>query len=33
MKKRVGVWIRVPTKTQQSSDSPEHHLEKAKMYT
>jgi len=32
MKKRVGVWIRVSTKLQQNSDSPEHHLEKAKMY-
>ena len=32
MKKRVGVWIRVSTKLQQSSDSPEHHLQKAKMY-
>ncbi len=32
MKKRVGVWIRVSTKLQQSSDSPEHHLHKAKMY-
>ncbi|MCL7753064.1 recombinase family protein [Polaribacter sp. Z022] len=32
MKKRVGVWIRVSTKLQQNSDSPEHHLQKAKMY-
>jgi site-specific DNA recombinase len=32
MKKRVGVWIRVSTKHQQQSDSPEHHLQKAKMY-
>lgn len=32
MKKRVGVWIRLSTKHQQQSDSPEHHLQKAKMY-
>ncbi|MCI2230304.1 recombinase family protein [Polaribacter sp. MSW13] len=32
MKKRIGVWIRVSTKLQQNSDSPEHHLQKAKMY-
>lgn len=31
-KKRVGVWIRVSSKLQQNSDSPEHHLERAKMY-
>ncbi|WP_170063303.1 recombinase family protein [Polaribacter porphyrae] len=26
------MWIRVSTKLQQNSDSPEHHLQKAKMY-
>lgn len=31
-KKRVAVWIRVSSKQQQNSDSPEHHLERAKMY-
>lgn len=30
--KKVGVWIRVSSKMQQNSDSPEHHLERAKMY-
>jgi site-specific DNA recombinase len=31
-KKRIGIWIRVSTKMQSESDSPEHHLERAKMY-
>ena len=32
MNKRVGIWIRVSTEDQKRGDSPEHHLEKAKMY-
>jgi len=32
MAKRVGIWIRVSTEDQKKGDSPEHHLERAKMY-
>lgn len=32
MTKRVGIWIRVSTEDQKKGDSPEHHLERAKMY-
>ena len=28
----VGIWIRVSTDDQAKSDSPEHHLERAKLY-
>jgi len=28
----VGIWIRVSTEDQANSDSPEHHLERAKLY-
>ncbi|MBX7227773.1 MAG: recombinase family protein [Chitinophagales bacterium] len=32
MKKRIGIWIRVSTEEQAKGESPEHHLERAKMY-
>lgn len=32
MKKRIGVWVRDSTIHQQQSESPEHHLQKVKMY-
>ena len=30
--RRVGIWIRVSTEDQAQSDSPEHHLERAREY-
>jgi len=32
MKNRIGIWIRVSTEDQKRGDSPEHHLERAKIY-
>jgi site-specific DNA recombinase len=32
MSKKVGVWVRVSTEMQKESDSPQHHIERAKSY-